>query len=182
MTKLDVEIPIERLHELFALDYTTGQLVWRRRVELTQWDKTANSKYAGKAAGTLDKAGYVQIIIGGRGGFRTYAHRVVFAMVNGRWPKDEVDHRFGERSDNRPGEIREATRAEQCQNMKTRSDNKSGFTGVCWHPKTKKWRARIKVNGKYHSLGLFVTKEDANEAYLESKSKLHLFQPTKRVS
>jgi len=40
----------------------------------------------------------------------------------------------------------------------------SDTPGVGWHKQRQKWRARIKINGKEKSLGLFNTKEDALKA------------------
>lgn len=47
---------------------------------------------------------------------------------------------------------------------KLRSSNTSGYTGVTWQPKIKKWRAKIVFKGKSYSLGLYKEKEEAIEA------------------
>jgi len=85
--------------------------------------------------------------------------------MEGSWPKDEIDHRDGNASNNRFNNLREATRRENGQNRCTPSNNTSGFKGVCWHQKEKKWRARICANGECTELGLFESKDDAVTAY-----------------
>ncbi len=48
--------------------------------------------------------------------------------------------------------------------MKVRSDNKSGYPGVCYEPRCNKWRAYINI-GKYKkSLGYFSNINDAIQA------------------
>jgi hypothetical protein len=46
--------------------------------------------------------------------------------------------------------------------------NKSGFRGVWFWEKKKKWTAKIRVNGKNVWLGLFETKEKASKAYQDA--------------
>lgn len=57
----------------------------------------------------------------------------------------------------------------------TRLTNSSGAKGVNWFAKAGKWRARIKVNGKEHHLGLFAEKSDAMAAYAKAAA-LHFGQ------
>ena len=45
------------------------------------------------------------------------------------------------------------------------STNKSGYRGVCFHKKSRKWVASIKVKGKLISLGTFYNKLEAAKAY-----------------
>ena len=48
--------------------------------------------------------------------------------------------------------------------VKVRSDNKSGYPGVCYEPRCNKWRAYITI-GKYKkSLGYFSNINDAIQA------------------
>ena len=49
--------------------------------------------------------------------------------------------------------------------IKKIASNKSGYTGVYWSARNKKWRAQIKMQGKFLSLGLFDNIEDAAEEY-----------------
>jgi hypothetical protein len=98
------------------------------------------------------------------------AHRVAWALARGAWPKDEIDHKNGVASDNRLENLREATHVETGQNRPRRTaSNTSGLSGVYWHRGSHKWRARIRVGGRHHSLGLHHTREAAYAAYLKCK-------------
>ena len=48
---------------------------------------------------------------------------------------------------------------------KIRANNTSGFRGVCWHKKDKKWVARVKVNNNQIILGYYKSAMDAAKAY-----------------
>lgn len=73
-----------------------------------------------------------------------------------------VDHRHGDRLDNRRGQIRLATRSENAANSGPR---KGEYKGVSWCQADRKWRAIIKVrNCKLH-LGMFTTAEQAAKRY-----------------
>lgn len=85
----------------------------------------------------------------------------ILGVPNGRI----VDHKSGDRLDNRRRNLRRATRRQNCQNRKTRRDSKSGIKGVRWHAHAKKWTASILIAGKRHYLGYFSTSEKAARAY-----------------
>jgi len=76
----------------------------------------------------------------------------------------EVDHKNGNRLDNRKENLRICCRVLNEINKGLRRDNNTGFKGV-----TKalhgKWRARIKINQKAFVIGAFDTKDDAARAY-----------------
>lgn len=80
-------------------------------------------------------------------------------------PGVHVDHINGNKLDNRKSNLRLASRAENNRNATKRYNNRSGYKGVNYHPPSKKWQARITVNKKTKSLGLFLTAEDAALAY-----------------
>jgi hypothetical protein len=70
--------------------------------------------------------------------------------------------------------LRRATHLENMRNIGVRKGSTSGFKGVSWHGPSKKWRARITINGKRRiSLGLFESKEKAGEAYRLAAYKYH---------
>ena len=81
-------------------------------------------------------------------------------------PKDMVvDHINGDKRDNRKCNLRICTGPQNSYNRKVNSNSTSGYRGVTWHEKTKKWRASIYFNKKHISLGLFKDKVDAAKAY-----------------
>ena len=67
------------------------------------------------------------------------------------------DHIHGEKSttDNRKSNLRIVNRSQNSMNVKLRSDNTSGITGISWDKRSNKWVVRIMVNGKNKYLGYF---------------------------
>lgn len=171
--------PISGLHDLghqwFRYEPETGHLYWRdpppETFETLKGYRIFLAKFAGKRAGSLNRLGYMSVYVRGRS---ILCHRLVWAMANGRDPDGDVDHRDLCRSNNRLGNLREATRSQNCMNKAARSDNRSGFKGVHWHRATGKWAASItsKVAGTSH-LGVFPTKEEAAEAYAVAAASIH---------
>jgi hypothetical protein len=103
---------------------------------------------------------------------RIKMHRVIMGLMEG--DSREVDHINTECTlDNRRDNLRIATRAEQQRNQRKSRANTSGFKGVGFHKQTGKWRAYIAVNYKFIHLGLFLTKEDAYDAYCEASKRYH---------
>lgn len=146
-------LTVERLRHLLDYDPETGRFVWRN----------PESKKArllrGKEAGCLHKAyGYWVIRIDGRLYRRA---RLAWLWMHSQWPELEVDHRNGVRTDDRISNLRLATSSQQNANTARPRDNSSGFKGVSWHAKDKRWRARLA--NKW--LGNFRTREEAFAAY-----------------
>jgi hypothetical protein len=87
-------------------------------------------------------------------------------------PGMEVDHINRNTLDNRRANLRICTRAENCRNRQRRSNNISGVKGVCRLPgRPSKWRAGIRVDGKFISLGCFQTTKEAAQAYDKAARK-----------
>lgn len=86
---------------------------------------------------------------------------------------ERADHINGNTLDNREENLRSATNAQNTQNQGLRLDNTSGYKGVTWDKRDKKWKAQIEANGKGKSLGNFDTPELAYQAYCEAAKKLH---------
>ena len=155
----------DRLHALFIYEPETG--VFIRRVTL------CGRAVEGSIAGTLKTDGYVVITVDG---YRYPAHRLAWFYMTGAWPKADTDHINGLRSDNRFSNLREATRSENQQNQKrARSNNKLGVLGVRQHS-CGRFEASIKTTGRWCSLGLFASADEASGAYLVAKAKQHPFQ------
>ena len=76
-----------------------------------------------------------------------------------------ADHWDGDGLNNQSHNLRSATTAQNNRNQRIRCDNTSGFKGVTWHASTHNWHARIRLDHKRHSLGLFSMAVDAAKAY-----------------
>ena len=131
--------PISRLHELFEV---RGGGLYRR----VRQGKAA----AGARAGGPHNAGYERVRVDGE---YFLVHRVVFALVHGRWPESDVDHRNGSGVDNAPSNIREASHAQNMRNGKGRKNNTSGAPGVSWDTSRGKWAVTISHNGRTRHFG-----------------------------
>jgi hypothetical protein len=78
---------------------------------------------------------------------------------------DRVDHRDGDGLNNSRENVRVVTNALNMQNrIGLSSNNKSGYRGVSWESKKRKWRAGATVSGVYKHIGLFDTPEEAARA------------------
>jgi hypothetical protein len=73
-----------------------------------------------------------------------------------------------DRCDNRLSNLRPASKSQNSANTRARSNNKLGIKGVCWHPRNKKFMARIQKDGAATLLGFFDRKEDAAAAYIRA--------------
>lgn len=149
-------IAVERLREALSYDAETGVLTWKinRRA----------ARRAGDVAGSIGMIGYRKIEIDGR---CYLAHRVIWAMMTGKWPVDQIDHINGDRADNRFANLREAT-PHQNQGNRLPTKGKTLPTGVFFYKNDGKYGAAITMCGrdkrsKY--LGIFSTPEEAAEAY-----------------
>lgn len=154
------------------LDYSpaTGEFRWRSAPK-------QRPDLAGKVAGCVTTNGYVAIRVAGQ---TAQAHRLAWLVVYGTWPADDIDHVDGNRANNSIANLRPASRAENMQNVRKLDSNRSGFTGVSWSARNKKWRAQIKHENKVRHIGLFRDPQQAHQAYLLEKARLHTFNPTPR--
>ena len=91
----------------------------------------------------------------------------IWVHYNGPIPDGfTVDHENRDTLDNRLSNLRLANLSQQAQNKRLLSSaNKSGYRGVSRHTQSGKWWARIRVEGKEISLGLYDDPIDAALAY-----------------
>ncbi len=157
------DLTAERVRELLDYDMESGAITWRKR--------TGGTARMGLHAGTTDNSGYTRIGIDRR----IYrAHRLVWLHVHGAWPVGEIDHIDGDKSNNRLSNLRDVSRTLNQQNLrKAHKRSASKTLGVSQHAATGKWRARIWVNGKNKSLGLYSTKAEASATYVAAKRVHH---------
>lgn len=116
----------------------------------------------GDMAGYLHHTGYWYVKVLSR---NHAAHRVIWALCNGRWPEAHIDHINLDKSDNRIENLREATTSENMMNKAVTRVNTTGFKGVDYSKRHKQFRARIKKGGVSRQIGYFATAEEASLAY-----------------
>lgn len=127
-------------------------------VAAIKWHMTSNGYARGYIHQTDDEPGY---------GVRM--HRYILRLARG--DKREVDHKNGNRLDNRRENLRICTRLENSRNTKMSPRNTSGFKGVYWSTRHQRWHVQIWVNTKSKHIGLFDTPEEGYAAYCEAAKK-----------
>jgi hypothetical protein len=132
----------------------TGQLTWKG-------EPCVLKRVRGKSATSLHGEGYRAISVAGK---MYLAHRVIWHMVHGKWPKEDLDHVNGDRSDNRLINLREASRQENLRNSRGRPHT-SKYKGVSWDKHRNKWVAYCKAGEKVKNLGRYDNEEEAAMAY-----------------
>ena len=126
-------------------------------------------KKAGSPSGWKVTRGYVCV---GVGAMQFTAHRLAWLYMTGAWPLGVIDHINGDTSDNRWANLRDVPHAVNCENQRNaRRSNASGYLGVTMFKGRP--RASIRVKRKLLHLGTFDTVEQAHEAYLAAKRRLH---------
>ena len=126
----------------------------------------------GKVCNNLNKDGYVQcrISIYQKGkqveAYVLRGHHFAWYWINGNVEINEIDHINRNRADNRICNLRNVTHQQNLWNSKGK--------GYTYHKIAKKYQAKITINYKQKSLGLYDTPEEARQAYLNAKPKYHV--------
>lgn len=84
---------------------------------------------------------------------------------------DIVDHINHDPTDNRKCNLRIVNRSQNNTNMRLKSSNTSGVTGVSYDKSRNKWQANIQVDGRGHYLGRYDSFEDAVAARKAAEEK-----------
>jgi hypothetical protein len=154
----------QELKKIVRYEPETGNLFWLSRAPGRRKDLSMGT----------ESEGYMRLCINR---VRYPAHRLAWLYMTGEFPgDDEIDHRDGNGLNNKWGNLRRGTTAQNQQNQRrARSDNALGVLGVTFDSRRKKYRATIMKNGKQVHLGMHLTQEEASAAYLSAKRKLHEF-------
>lgn len=120
----------------------------------------------GDLVGTVGAKGYLVVGID-----RVYylAHRIIWKMMTGEEPADQIDHEDTDRLNNRWVNLREADNGKNRYNTKISKNNTSGVKGVSWDKSHKAWAATI----NRRRIGRFKDKQEAIAARLKSAEELH---------
>lgn len=124
---------------------------------LSQYDWTFDGVYAHRSVKIGNKWTHVRL------------HHVIL----GKHPVGlHVDHRNGDKLDNRRSNLRFATRSQNLANAKLRKDNTSGAKGV-YQIGEHKWYAQVRANGRTYHVGRFTNFNDAVNARHRRAIQLH---------
>ena len=150
---MDVQIFRLRVLELFDYDREAGKLYWKI---------SRHGIRVGQEAGSINnKDGYRYVMIDGK---KYLTHRLIFLIEHGYLP-DCLDHKDGNRLNNRIENLRPCSLRENSRNASKKSNNTSGVVGVYWNKAKKKWHAQCADRtGKQAHLGYFENKHFAGEA------------------
>lgn len=144
---------VDRLREVLRYDETSGFLYWR-------FQKPGRLK-AGQRAGTTRKDGRRKVTVDY---ITQLENRVVWAIVHGYFPVEEIDHKDTNPSNNSLSNLRRATRAQNEMNKPIMRTNSSGSKGIVWCKARSKWQAQIGLDGKTVFLGRFDDRKAAEAA------------------
>lgn len=147
-------IPLIRLRQDFVYDSSLGILYWN------------TGSRCGHVAGSLSR-GYRRVQYRGK---NYLVHRLVWAYVYGDWPKNQIDHIDGDKTNNRITNLRDVTATVNQQNQRRQ---RMGMCGVDYDPRYDTWRVRLQYNKKPLFIGSFKTKSRAKYAYQLARYILH---------
>ncbi len=128
---------------------------------LTQWDWHRNSE------------GYAVRMDRDKSGKRLHVRMHRALAERWGWPiaSKDVDHWNRDGLDNRRENLRPCTRIQNSRNRGPQKNNTSGYKGVTWNKRAKRWEAKIWLNGGCIHLGKFERVEDAAAAYAAAAAK-----------
>lgn len=155
----------EYLAECFEYDATTGDLIWKERprdhFNTDAVHKMWNTRFSGTHAGSRSEKGYLRVLID----MRAYmAHRIIWLLVYATWPRDQIDHKDGDRANNKLDNLREASPSENQRNRKKDSYTTGEYKGVR-QLRSGRFIARIVVDGRRLCSGTFLYQEEAHNWY-----------------
>jgi hypothetical protein len=163
------------LRECFSLDTATGVLYWRTRPMMHFGSATAalswNTRFAGSEVGFKRADGRIGVKVSYAGvKSAVLAHRIVWALVHGEDAAFEIDHINGMPSDNRPGNLRLATRYQNTQN-RPGARGRTLPKGV--YPHGAGYRVIVTAFGNRCDLGVYGTVETARAAWESAARAAH---------
>lgn len=154
-------ITIERIREMFDYDPSSGSLLWRKH--------SRRPDRIGKEAGaSYGSSAHRRVTVDGKRYMKSW---IVWAHYYGEFPSRTPDHEDNNSANDRIGNLRLATKAQNAMNSKIRSDSSTGLKGVSYIKRTGHFYASIYVSGRTINLGRYMSKLEAHAAYIAAAEK-----------
>lgn len=141
-----------RLRELLHYSPETGAFTWLAKAS------PQSRIQPGDPAGSVCGKGYILITVDGK---QYKASRLAWLYMTGEWPAAEVDHGNRVKTDDRWVNLSDVGHVGNMLNKSTHSNNSSGYPGVRYNEKDKRWVAYFMVNKVRRHVGSFLTAEEA---------------------
>ena len=154
-----------RVRQVFDYNPSTGYVIWKIKPKhragiIEVGDRAGYSHWKGYRWITLDNKGYAE-------------HRLIWFWVTGKWPPNQIDHKDGNKANNKWDNLRLATNGQNQANTRLRKTNTTGYKGVTYNKKQKVYIAQVCINGKVTYLGSFTTPEEAYAKRCQVTQELH---------
>jgi hypothetical protein len=150
----------EQLKTLIEYNPETGEFKYCENVDRDFYgDRSAwvEANRDNSKIGTICRNGYRVIKIKGK----SYKmHRLAWLITHGEWP-DIIDHKNGNKLDNRISNLRNVGKLENARNAKLKKTNKVGIPGVSTRNRKKRYQVNINDKGKMVYLGSYDNLFDA---------------------
>lgn len=155
MKTIDIEYAKEKL------DYNPETGIFTRKTN-------HGGRKKGSQAGTLTHDGYIRIFVNRKA---IMAHRLAWLLHYDEMSDMQIDHINAIKSDNRISNLRLCSHSQNQANKALQRNNKSGYKGVHWNKKARKWVSRICIDGKKVDLGFFDKPEEGSIVYNQAADK-----------
>jgi hypothetical protein len=163
------EIIIKENHaEIILYKSKTEQIeIARALISLDKVNLVKNYKWH------LRKQGYVRTTTNGKG-------LLLHKLITNTNEDILIDHKFGNKLDNRDEMLRIADKQKNAMNSKLPDNSSSGVKGVSYDKRRNKWRAYVKIDQKQIFLGYF---EDINDAInIRKESEVKYFKEFQKIN
>ena len=152
----EANMDYEQATALLRYDEETG-LLW--------WKKPGIKRILWRPAGHKDRHGYIRIMVD----YKMYlAHRVIWLLNYGEWPKDQLDHIDRDTSNNRLNNLRDVSNSINQRCAKTKYHTGSGERGITVNACG---TVSLRLQGK--TIGTYNTLREARQAKEEHNEEVY---------
>lgn len=104
-------------------------------------------------------------------GINRFTSLIMHRVIMNAKKSEVIDHVDCDRLNNTKNNLRFCSIGENCRNRVKTKKNTSGYKGVSWHKRDKRWIASIKINGIGVHLGSYIDVIEAANTYDKAAKK-----------